>query len=390
LRYLLITISLIASLVALVLAAPAGGDISGTWQGVIDGPAGPARRVMIITKNLGGYNVAIHSIDESDVPIVTHDVSVRGSAVVMKFDMNTDPWTDYKRTYVANVAATGKSMSGKWSIPGGPVIPTMYEKVTRASWTWLEPKTTYVPVQRDVKVEALDWGGFGRPVLLLAGLGNTGHDFMKLIPGLRERYHVYSMTRRGFGRSSAPAPSAANYGADRLADDVLAVMTTLHIDKPVLIGHSIAGEELTDIGVRYRNKVAGLVYLDAGYWYAFRSAASTPEPLGTTPPGAPPMPPIGKAVLEHEGRVFNGAIDVPILAIFADPHDLHGHYTGAKLAAEEAKDKKETDAIAAAFERGQPTAKVIRIPNANHFLYISNTDEVLRDINAFIGALPQN
>jgi len=39
---------------------------------------------------------------------------------------------------------------------------------------------------------------------------------------------------RGFGSSSAPS---SGYGADRLGDDVLAVIDTLAISKPVLAGH---------------------------------------------------------------------------------------------------------------------------------------------------------
>ncbi len=37
----------------------------------------------------------------------------------------------------------------------------------------------------------------------------------------------------------------------------------------MLVGHSIAGEELSSIGSRYPKRVAGLIYLDAGYAYAF-------------------------------------------------------------------------------------------------------------------------
>lgn len=72
--------------------------------------------------------------------------------------------------------------------------------------------------------------------------------------------HVYGITRRGFGASSAPA---SGYGADRLGDDVLAVLDALKIDKPVLVGHSIAGEELSSIGSLRPDRVAGLVYLDS-------------------------------------------------------------------------------------------------------------------------------
>src|SRR6185295_19207740 len=65
---------------------------------------------------------------------------------------------------------------------------------------------------------------------------------------------------------SAPT---TGYHADRLADDVLAVIDSLHLAMPVLAGHSLAGEELSSIGSRHPEKVAGLVYLDAAYGYAF-------------------------------------------------------------------------------------------------------------------------
>ena len=64
-----------------------------------------------------------------------------------------------------------------------------------------------------------------------------------------------------------------NYSADRLADDVLAVVDSLGLNRPVLVGHSIAGEELSSIATRHPEKVAGLVYLDAGYSYAFYDAS---------------------------------------------------------------------------------------------------------------------
>ena len=35
-----------------------------------------------------------------------------------------------------------------------------------------------------------------------------------------------------------------------------------------------------------------------------------------------------------------------------------------------------------------PAAKIVVIPNADHFVFVSNRDEVLREVDAFIGALP--
>jgi pimeloyl-ACP methyl ester carboxylesterase len=76
---------------------------------------------------------------------------------------------------------------------------------------------------------------------------------------------VYGISRRGYGASSSPE---SGYTADRLGDDVLAVIDALKLNRPVLAGHSIAGEELSSIGSRHPEKVSGLVYLDAGYPYA--------------------------------------------------------------------------------------------------------------------------
>jgi non-heme chloroperoxidase len=99
---------------------------------------------------------------------------------------------------------------------------------------WHDPaphKIQYVHVDDAVNLEVLDWGGAGRPLVLLAGLGDTAHVFDDFAPKLTPEFHVYGITRRGFGSSSAP-PSG--YSADRLADDVIAVLDALKLNRPVL------------------------------------------------------------------------------------------------------------------------------------------------------------
>ena len=124
---------------------------------------------------------------------------------------------------------------------------------------WHDPsphKVQFVTVDKDVKLEVLDWGGSGRPLVLLTGLGNSAHVFDDFAPKLTPEYHVYGITRRGFGASSAPD---SGYLADRLGDDVLAVLDALKIEKPVLVGHSIGGEELSSVGSRHPERIAGLI-----------------------------------------------------------------------------------------------------------------------------------
>src|ERR1700759_3899640 len=121
-------------------------------------------------------------------------------------------------------------------------------------------RVSFIAVDSAVKLEVIDWGGSGRPVVLLAGSGQTAHSFDDFAPRLAPYYHVYGITRRGFGASSKPA---TGYRTDRRADDVLAVLDSLGLKRPVLAGHSLAGEELSSIGSRRPDRVGGLISLDA-------------------------------------------------------------------------------------------------------------------------------
>jgi len=128
---------------------------------------------------------------------------------------------------------------------------------------WHDPsphRIQFVTVENGVQLEVLDWGGSGRAIVLLTGSGNTAHVFDDLAPKLAGPYHVYGITRRGFGASSHPA---SGYAEQRLADDVLKVLDALQLVKPVLIGHSMAGGELSTLGAQHSDRLAGLVYLDA-------------------------------------------------------------------------------------------------------------------------------
>ena len=141
---------------------------------------------------------------------------------------------------------------------------------------WHDPsphKISFVTVQPGVKIETLDWGGAGRPLILIAGLGDTAHSFDDFAPLLTPHFHVYGVTRRGFGDSSRPR---SGYRADRLGDDVVAIIRKLNITRPVLMGHSLGGQEVSDVATRYPNLIAGAIYLDAIYSY---DAASEKEAL---------------------------------------------------------------------------------------------------------------
>ncbi len=133
----------------------------------------------------------------------------------------------------------------------------------QAQWHDAAPhETSSIGVQSGVQLEVLDFGGQGPAILLLPGLGATAHSFDDIAPRLAVGHRVVAMTRRGTGYSSRP-----DFGFDtpRLAQDVLQVMDAMKLDQVLLVGHSIAGEELTWLGGHHPERFTGLVYLDAAY-----------------------------------------------------------------------------------------------------------------------------
>ncbi|MGA8437871.1 MAG: hypothetical protein WB762_23490 [Candidatus Sulfotelmatobacter sp.] len=80
-------------------------------------------------------------------------------------------------------------------------------------------------------------------------------------------------------------------------------------------------------------------------------------------------------------------IDVLILAIYALPHG-RGITDPAKRAEADARDLAFQGAMAKAFEKGLPSARVIWLAHADHYLFRSNAADVLREMNSFIEGLP--
>jgi pimeloyl-ACP methyl ester carboxylesterase len=216
------------------------------------------------------------------------------------------------------------------------------------------------------------------------------------------------------------------------------VLDSLKLERPVLVGHSIAGEELSSIGSRHPDRVAGLVYLDAAAQYSFDNGKGTtfaehiaelhmpvpqkpsatdlvsytalanwwertrgfkpPEALfrqgrrtgDDGKPGEQLTPPsIPKMILDGTAKFKE--IHVPVLALCAMPEALSSSlWSPDVLASAEsfvaryniAKEKQLKE-----FEEGIPNARVVRIRNANHYIFITNESEVLREMRSFLSTL---
>jgi pimeloyl-ACP methyl ester carboxylesterase len=126
---------------------------------------------------------------------------------------------------------------------------------------WI-PTTRFVQVDSGVRLEVVDWGGHGAPLVFLAGAGNIAHVFDEFAPRFTNSFHVIGITRRGYGASAGALPPR---DLDTLVADITRVLDKLGVGAVTLVGHSIAGEEMTRFAELHKERCAGLVYLDAAY-----------------------------------------------------------------------------------------------------------------------------
>jgi len=290
-------------------------------------------------------------------------------------------------------------------------------------------KTTFVTIEPGVKLEVLDWGGTGEPMVLLTGAGDNAHAFDEFAFQFTDRFHVIGITRRGFGRSSQPA---RGYDLDTRARDDIAVLDTLGIRQAVFVGHSIAGTELNKLAAAYPQRVAKLVYLDAldlgsGGWAKLAQPPTAPEltasdlvsvqrvaaasarddgyrkPLAAycnmaqrsadgTVLGAVTPPEISAKLLAGVQPAAYDRIRVPALGIFnrITPPYRAPYYWSLKPAEQAQWDRsiaalaKWTAGAIQRFHTEVKGSRVVEIANTNHYVYVVDEPLVVRAMRNFL------
>jgi non-heme chloroperoxidase len=308
---------------------------------------------------------------------------------------------------------------------------------------WRDPsphQVRWITVDSSVRLEVLDWGGTGRPIVLL-GCYLTAHLYDDFAPKLADRFHVYGITRRGLGASDKPS---SGYTLQRSADDVLEVLGELKINKPILAGYSCAGQVLSMLGSQHSDRLGGLVYFDAAddptltpadYAVRFPDPAQLPPSIDPAPDyssfeayrlaqrrdhgvafpeaelrqlfGANPdgslgpsrmSPAIRKAITEDSRAKPDYAhIRVPVLAIYRrdPPFEEMARHAAPRNEQERGALRQQDAATRAMIARwkqdlltGVPTARIVDLPGANLYMFLSNEADVLREVRAFAATLP--
>ena len=292
-----------------------------------------------------------------------------------------------------------------------------------------------------VNLHYLDWGGTGRHLVLLAGLGDTAHLYRGLAPRLANQFRVVGLTRRGHGRSSRPE---SGYDLDTLVQDIRRFLDALGIERSILVGHSFAGLEMPLFAIQYPQRVEAIVYLDALFprldpepdlsgdpiWPVIPTGGPTAEDLASREAylayykrarpawariwcDAIEADLMDKVTIRDDGRlefhhddelmncIYRGVwparhpdyarVEAPMLAIVPDGSYHQGVPLDAKEELRLAADRYWQQVLlpwirqrTAVFCRAAPTARIIELDSPYHHIFLAEEDQTLHAINDFL------
>jgi len=130
------------------------------------------------------------------------------------------------------------------------------------NWTWGrlpgEPERTGRLIRLgDTTVRVIEHPGKDPAIVLIHGLPGTAQDFDDVAPLLRDR-HTIAFDRPGFGYSSG-----GFHPFDEQLTMLDELLASMHVQRPVLVGHSYGGTLALAYAERRPRNVRGLVLVDA-------------------------------------------------------------------------------------------------------------------------------
>ncbi len=108
--------------------------------------------------------------------------------------------------------------------------------------------------------------GQGYPVVFLHGFAGTVNMWHPQVPVLSRDYQFITYDARGHGQSESP-PSADQYSADIVIEDLFQLLGALGIEKAVVGGLSMGGYESLRFYLRHPEAVTALILMDTGPGY---------------------------------------------------------------------------------------------------------------------------
>jgi len=294
----------------------------------------------------------------------------------------------------------------------------------------------FVTVDENVKLEVLDWGGRGRPVVLLAGSGNSTHVSTALqTSSLISFMCMHYATRIWVLQPACVRLRSTAAWRRRPAG---AAFSASHQTCPR--GSLLGGTELTALASAHPDRVSGLVYIDStadptfdwspyeALWGKLPASVNLPRPAWTDfqtfqayqawhrrtvgyafpeselrsvyftlkdgsmgPHMTPPR--VTDAIAAGMVKPDFSRIRVPVLAFYALPEPLDKQIRRYQPRTPEERQALEqvydfevaySRRISGSLRNSVQSAKIVEKPGANHYMFLSNEEEVLRELRAFM------
>jgi non-heme chloroperoxidase len=124
------------------------------------------------------------------------------------------------------------------------------------------PPTDSYLFLNDLRVHYRNWGGEGRPVVLLHGLASNARIWDHVAPRLAEHFRVLALDQRGHGLTDV---SPDGYDFPTIVRDLHAFVETLDLPRPLLVGHSWGANVALQYAATRPAGPAGIVLVDGAF-----------------------------------------------------------------------------------------------------------------------------
>ncbi len=127
----------------------------------------------------------------------------------------------------------------------------------------------------DIELYYETYGGAGKPLVLISGIGYPLWQWHRMVPFLKERFQVVTFDNRGVGQSDKPG---GPYSAQMLAADTASLLGALGIEKAIVMGHSMGGFIAQAMALDFPQRVEKLILCSTNFGGP-RHIPVTPEAL---------------------------------------------------------------------------------------------------------------
>ncbi len=178
----------------------------------------------------------------------------------------------------ATIAAITVAVVSAVFVPGVCLAATPKGEVAKypsVNYTDTSPHKSDFAQVNGIKLNYLDWGGDGPPLVMIHGIGDDPHVFDDLASLLRDRFRIVAYARRGHGLSDSTGP----YDANTLVEDLRQLLDSLGIQRMTLVGWSMGGRRDPDQPAFYYGRVIEIPTLR---WTAYDAKRFGVKPLPGT------------------------------------------------------------------------------------------------------------